>query len=284
MSVKPTEFSKDIIDYILENYPKPLVTFSSLSKELGISDYFVNRIIKENGIEVKSHSISTRRYYAKDDFFDNLDTEEKQYFLGWIYADACHTPSKNQIVLRLQARDKPILEKLNSLVNFDRPLTFTKKADGQDQYALTINSENISKTLESYGVTARKSLTLEWPDWMPSTAWPAFLRGYLEGDGWIGWDGRVTILGSTTFCEKMREVIEKSCNNFAYVRPHPSDGISRLEITGIHNSKKFLDFVYSDATIYLERKYERYQHLIERCQKAIKGPHKKRHTNFDNLE
>ena len=46
-------------------------------------------------------------------FFEKIDSEEKAYFLGFIYSDGC--VQSNSVTLKLQKKDIIILEKMKKL-------------------------------------------------------------------------------------------------------------------------------------------------------------------------
>ena len=66
-------------------------------------------------------------YTINEDYFDIIDTEEKAYLLGFLYADGNHFTKKNRITIGLQEKDKHILEKFNELIGSNRPLFLRKK-------------------------------------------------------------------------------------------------------------------------------------------------------------
>ena len=63
--------------------------------------------------------VKRKRY--NENYFENIDTEEKSYFLGFICADGCITnnPKKYryQLSLKLHIKDKHILEKFKENIN-----------------------------------------------------------------------------------------------------------------------------------------------------------------------
>jgi hypothetical protein len=47
----------------------------------------IRRILKENGVKIRPSTENKRKYKINQDFFETIDTEEKAYFLGLLYAD-----------------------------------------------------------------------------------------------------------------------------------------------------------------------------------------------------
>ena len=68
--------------------------------------------MRRNGYKAKSQSELQRKYNIDETFFDVIDTEEKAYFLGLLYADGCNATNRNAVILSLKEDDKEILEKI----------------------------------------------------------------------------------------------------------------------------------------------------------------------------
>ena len=81
-------------------------------------------MLKRNGYEAKSASELKRKYPIQEDFFDVIDTEEKAYVLGLLYADGYNNTDRNSVSLSLKESDKEILEKVTSLIQPTKPLSY----------------------------------------------------------------------------------------------------------------------------------------------------------------
>ena len=46
---------------------------------------------------------------------------------------------------------------------------------------------------------------------------------------------------------------------YTYVKEQPNNKSKRVVITGKENMKNFLNYIYKDATIYLDRKFNRFK-------------------------
>ena len=49
-----------------------------------------------------------RKYPIDEQFFDAIDSEEKAYFLGMLYADGTNSMKKTEVSLRLQEEDHEV--------------------------------------------------------------------------------------------------------------------------------------------------------------------------------
>ena len=72
-------------------------------------------------------------------------------------------------------------------------------------------------------------------------------------------------MSSMTFCLGMQKYLKNKCNIFFNVN-HPSghkkeNGIIRS--SSKEETKKFMDFIYKDAELYMERKYNNFKKFFD---------------------
>ena len=74
---------------------------------------------------------------------------------------------------------------------------------------LIINSKEIKKDLEILGIIANKSLTVPFPN-VPEEYLASFVRGVIDGDGWVQKTGYVMNVtsGSQDFAEGLLSVFQ----------------------------------------------------------------------------
>lgn len=216
----------------------------------------------------------TRQYKLNEHYFDKIDTEEKAYFLGMLFADG--TNNGYRVKLSLVDSDKKLLNKLNNLIH-KRPLAYQKGYkcksqstgkiyQGRPQYVLTILSYHVSKTLNNHGMVPRKSLILKFPKTVPKHLIHHFCRGYFDGDGHVSnkkrkenYSGRIyrcSVLGTKQFLTCFKKYAK-----LPDIKVSPSKGIYVLYFGGRHQTLTLLNWLYKNATIYLDRKYKVYQEI-----------------------
>ncbi|WP_020603277.1 hypothetical protein [Spirosoma spitsbergense] len=221
----------------------------------------VAAILRENGTEKRSHCEQQRKYRLNEAFFDKIDTEAKAYFLGLMYADGHNDKSGRRFSLALQLRDKAIVETFKQCLDYEGPLLCDNS--NPNVCILTVSSIRLCARLTELGCIPRKSLILTFPDFVEPNLLHHFIRGYLDGDGWITFSGRskqptIGALGTDSFIRTLAGIITKNVSVKATIRPHDtSKGICRVMVCGSIKCRKFADFLYKDATIFLERKKER---------------------------
>lgn len=250
-----------------------------IGNELTICPNRFSKWLKEQGVEVKRFGGKPNKRIT---FFEKIDTEEKAYWLGFLYADGCVCESKKngkvsslRLELGLSNEDKKhILKFLNNI-------DYSKKVETRDVLLngvkhqtcrVTITDTEMCRDLIKLGCTPRKSLTIKFPTekQVPIHLQRHFVRGYIDGDGSIGFKNLtykttvykrpfLTILGTKEFIEVLLRVTDWKKNTVQ----HPS-GAYQIEWCG-NNVKKYLEWVYGNSTIYLDRKYNKYLEIKQSC-------------------
>lgn len=231
-----------------------------ISKELNISRSRFSDYLKKEGIIVNK---LPHKKEINENIFKKIDTEEKAYWLGFLYADGCvSSGDRNDIELSLQLSDKEHLQKFKEFLGFGGKLI-------TDSYRCRVSFKNktIKSDLIKLGCTPKKSLTLKFPsnEQVPKELIPHFIRGYLDGDGCICCTQKtknVNILGTKNILENICDY-SKLPKERIYKSTSKSDKIFRLELNSKKDILNFCKYVYKDATIYMERKYKKYKMLIE---------------------
>ncbi len=262
-----TKISEDKYDEIVKLYESGLSTVK-IATLYGVTHKVITKILDKKGI--KRCNNSNRKYKLNEAYFDEIDTPNKAYILGFLYADGSNSENKCTISMSLQEEDGYILEKIRQEIGSEKPLEFldySNKHDGgynyKNQYRLLMFSRHMCNALKNKGVMPNKSLILKWPTFLRDDLYSHFLRGYIDGDGYIQphkWEHCVDFISTYDFCRQAQIYIENklgikcklneaSCHN----------GVTTyLYIRYKEQVKLFLDYIYQDAELYLERKYNTY--------------------------
>ena len=273
----PVEKHKELSEKYLSG-----ISAISLSKEYKVSWTTVLNMLKRNGIKIRPFSESNRKYPINENFFDVIDTQEKAYFLGFLFADGCN--HEIRVSINLSEKDKDMLEKLNLLIHpKGKPLyrgdartsQFKNKntlAHTKVNYHLVIENKHVAETLSKYGCVPRKTNVLQFPHKsIKPDMLPHFIRGYFDGDGSISLLGKfqgqayISITSTRSFCESIRNITKKILRIESVIleKNYAAENVTELRIRIMEDILKFLEWIYKDSTIHLNRKYERYQKLHE---------------------
>lgn len=248
------------------------------ARDLNIHPHKVWRVLKKNGITLRTPTETKNKISIDEKFFETIDSQNKAYFLGLIYSDG--NVHGNTCRISLVEEDTYILEELLKLISPERKLHYKKgrlMSNGntsKPQMALSFTNKKIIKDLKLLGVYPAKSLTLSFPtfDQVPLNLMPHFIRGYFDGDGCIyniKSAYRMSFIGSHDFCRVLNILLE---NHNIMSMLIVEEKISRICISDKSQIINIFNFMYvtHGAQIKLERKYNKFKEMINT-------------TNWDNI-
>lgn len=213
------------------------------------------------------------------DFFNVIDTEERAYWLGFIFADGYISYSeknmkKGQLAttyctgIKLQWSDREHLKKFNKAISgnykvfkeINHPDGFRKQTT--EAAKILVYSQQMYNDLNKY-FDRDKTYTAKFPN-IPENLIRHFIRGYFDGDGCLSLlDNQIYVkfLGaSKDFHDGLKDILKN--NNFIFTSSSKTNlyGTEMYYIFINRNLEKikFLDWIYKDCNIYLDRKYEKY--------------------------
>ena len=146
-----------------------------------------------------------------------------------------------------------------------------KKYGCKNPFSSELIKEKIKETnIKKYGVEKNKSLKIKYPNFISDELFPHFLRGVFDGDGHI--DKKkytISITGTKDLLFGIKEELDKKFNLAICIFPvKNSEIIYEFKITNMNDCITFLDYIYTDAILFIRRKYDVYQkYLNEPLQK-----------------
>ena len=237
------------------------VSARKISTLMGVDVGTITNRLRKNGIEIKQY----RKYNINYDIFDMIDTEEKAYWLGFITADGYNSGK----YIRLDIQDEGHLEKLRDMIypNKDMPIrTKVNKASGKTIYYLTIQHPKIVSDMIKFGIVKKKSHVTKYPK-IKDIFNRHFIRGVFDGDGCLSSSKQTknylkytfSIVGSESLILSIKEIIEQQNIKVGY---GSCRSIKRLYICGNQQIGRLLNWIYSDSSVFLDRKFIKYKELI----------------------
>ena len=265
-------WSPDQVDLIKDLYTVQAFGRRDIAKMFGVSLPVIENVMKANGIE--TCNLSRHKWKLDEHYFDHIDTPNKAYMLGFIAADGCLSNCYT-LEMSLHHQDKCLLEAFNKELKSNRPLEFidnSKKREQTgknygDQYRFRVQSKILYNALNALGIHSNKSLSLQFPN-IPEEYLNHFVRGYLHGDGCIYTgtmtDGRPRILCNFTstqmFCKDLQKRLYELLGVSGSIKNLNCNNVTAtLSYGGDRQAKTVLDWIYHEADLYLDRKYQKYQ-------------------------
>lgn len=253
-----------------------------ISKILGFKySQPVYNYFKKNGWETLSRNAYpiTTIYEVDKTFFNNINTEEKAYILGFICADGHIDAIAYRIVITLQDSDYQLLEKIREVMHSTHPIKRGilknnpyRRTDNTilQQCSLSINGKELIRPLNDMGITGEKTYTLTSNiiKYVPEDLIRHFLRGYFDGDGCITWEKHyssgnkylIQVAGNEEFLlNTFQKYFPSNCRLYKY---KTSRQCFTWKISDKRKVLEFLNYIYKDAKIYLDRKYKIYQYAM----------------------
>jgi hypothetical protein len=252
---------KECLKFIRTNFDK--ISQREMARKLNVGKTTINRWSRETGLIFRKPTVN-------EDFFDKFD-ENSSYILGFIFADGnvCWDPRPRKcyraITITAAEKDKDHLERMRKIMNSTKPLLYSPKTKS---YRLIINSKKLCLKLMKLGVVPRKSLIVDFPRSMPNSQLRHFLRGVIDGDGWRRYVKRkrspyfeVSICsGSKKFSKGFAKAVLENVGVDTNIRQR-EDNLYIIRYT-CSRAKLLAEFIYSDAKIFLQRKYLHYEENI----------------------
>jgi hypothetical protein len=229
---------------------------SKIAKRFKTTSGTIIDILERNGISSRPGWYYARRYTTNEHAFDDLDNELSSYWLGFIYADG-HI-GKSGLQISLKSSDSHHLEKLATFLESACPVRPTKIGTCYIAFC----GIHIAKSLNGLGVISRRGQFYRVLDNLPRQQYAHFIRGYLDGDGYISATGAksrcdVGFCGQDDILTWIKQILSENCPQIGNPQIRPRRGIKELCFGGHRQASSIIKWLYKDANIYLLRKYER---------------------------
>ena len=241
-------------------------SLTKLQKKYGIRRQKIADELRKRGFEVVNQQ---NRLRLDEHVFDVIDTEEKAYWLGFMYADGNISSEGHRLEMNLGIKDIDHLDKFKSFLKLETEIKVSKQyGRGDFQCRLSVRNKNIWTNLNNKGCTPRKSLTLKFPDesvFADKTLIYDFIRGYCDGDGSLGLytektnktKTEISFVGTKEFLTGLQHFL----NINGYIRNKSYTGHVNqafdLKYTGC-KARQVARLLYEKSNIYMNRKYNIY--------------------------
>ena len=178
------------------------------------------------------------------------------YVYGFILADGhVHYGNKNYLQFEVALKDIDVLEKIKS------SMKYSGKIIQKNTARLQINNKKIVKDLIEKGIPLnQKTYNSNFPSSLPKEFIKDFCRGVIDGDGWSYTSDNIYNLGlcgNFDLINKIKQNFPEDCSNNK-IRKDKDSYCWRFNIKG-KKALAIAKWLYEDAEIYLDRKYNAYK-------------------------
>lgn len=255
---------KFLNETLVINKYKELFSLRKVSIYFNVSTPFISNILKTNNI-IKN---SSRKYQCDFNYFNKIDTDDKAYWLGYLYADASILSCKKKKELRLKIKDIEILQKFNLSLKSNYPIKHEK---GTNCHFICIGSKVLVKDLINQGCMPKKSLILKFPNNLSPCLYSHFIRGYFDGDGCISFQPLkyqkcLNMIGTLDITVMIRNILlEYGVKSISLKKYKNKNVYYYLICQNFKDILKIHEYLYRNSSIFLERKRNIFNKIISYC-------------------
>lgn len=234
----------------------------------------VPELVEKNRTTVPNNT-RRKKYTVNHDYFEQIDSEEKAYILGFIYADG-YVADKGALEIGLHPKDISILEFIKKQLGATAPI---KPHHSKNSYSkvglmrLQVHSKKLTEDLKKWGCCPNKTFKIKFPSFLKESLTRHFIRGYFDGDGCIS-NGKkynsftVNIASNIDFLEGMGKHLQDK-GGLSKITIYKYKNIGYLLYQSMSDINTIYNYLYKDSTYYLERKYNIFQSFLEKVNKQV---------------
>lgn len=237
----------------------------------GMSLYALGKLLNVKYTTIKYHLLKqkitlrkgnqNKKYKCNDNYFIEIDSHEKAYWIGFIAADGSVNSQKNLLSIGLAIKDLEHLKLFRKDLESDSKIfTYDSLIKGKKHKCckLTIYSKQIVNDLKSHNIVPNKSDILEFSQNIPKQYVSSYLLGIIDGDGCfsLGKDKqvRLNLISSYNIVHSIQEILKVHCQISGTIHEEKrSKGMFYFSCGGNKQMTKLYKYLYQSPR-FLERK------------------------------
>lgn len=251
------------IDTIIEDYKNGVPT-TVLAERYKVNVHTIcNYLEKEN---IKRDNIYHNKQLNRG-YFENIDSYDKAYFLGFMITDGCVGSKTNEISLSISSKDDEILEifksKLNSKNPIHRTVRVRKGRKDSAESSLKLKSQQLKDDLAKYNVVPNKTYTIEIPE-IDENLTSHLFRGLFDGDGWISYKSHaIGFCGNEKCVQYVHDYLVSKLGVYDVKVLHTDTHLWQCVWGSQKDIQLIGEYLYKDKKdCYLKRKYNNYIDIV----------------------
>lgn len=216
-----------------------------IAREFGVDRNVIYREMQAFGL--------TRQLRFNTEYFNEINSQDKAYWLGFLLADGC--VFKNRLTVKLAEKDLGHLKKLHDALDSSVPIhAYPVRGTVESNHT----SERLTNSLHKWNCVPNKTSSLAYPN-IPSNMDRHLIRGYIDGDGSVIRKNDATKTLRFCICcgslEFLSAVVSKlPITTKIHTRTNDWGSAFIIDIGGNKKSKTLRDWLYDGALTYMDRK------------------------------
>jgi len=236
------------------------LSINKISDKYNISANSVYEYLKRKNIIFRSKNDKIyKKCYLNENYFENINTEDKAYHLGLFYAEGniYHNGKTGHITIGLT--DLGIMETFHKFMNTNIPLKTRKIKGMKDFYLMNFVNNKMYNDLYNLGVRPNKSKLEFGLPIINKNLYRHFIRGFFDGDGSImksvntktnSYTMRFALCGNYIFLNDIKHILPIETNKL-----YKHINIYSLIVSKFKNIEVLYRWLYFNSNIYGKRKY-----------------------------
>lgn len=225
-------------------------TTREIANNVKMTQRGVRYVLNRYGVRLRGKR-RTNGHRINEDFFKRWSAE-MAYVLGFIYTDG----NINGNTFSISQKERHILDKINNVM--ESTYKIRKRDNGKSKlYTLYVHRQEMVADLRNLGVVEGKSRIMTFPN-VPDEYLPHFIRGIIDGDGWVQDRGYVMNVtnASRLFSTTLHDTFNRRGLNG---RITEQNNAYRVWVSGKQDVINLADWIYRDCgDLCLHRKRERF--------------------------
>lgn len=221
-----------------------------------------------------------KRKICNDNFFDEINSEEQAYLLGFFLADGCITMNSNcinsyQLAVALNCDDSYILNWYKKYICPENNIIITNYKKGaknrKDVFRIKWTSNHMKETMSKYHILQKKTYDIDFSfpfEYIPKQYLWDFIRGFFDGDGQFSYNKNThcstfaLYTTSLNFASQLGEIFEKNFNVKTRIDEVKKSNmiLYTLRFHSGYNKKEFIKNLYMkfyyNKKLYMNRKQQ----------------------------
>lgn len=231
---------------------------------------------------MQSLTMINRKHNLNTDYFNNINSQEKAYWLGFLWADgnisktSSRSSGPNRLRISQKWSERQHLEQFKTAIGADYEIKPIYHDSGHTVAQLDINCRPLCESLQNLGYDVKTKRT-HIPD-IPDELLPHFIRGYFDGDGglslytqtikrWTVLKQEWSITGEQHLMDEIKTVLTRDASVTPTVKTKSYKKSTKT--TSIRYGKKsdiakLYEYLYKNATVYLPSKHQKFVDFFSR--------------------
>lgn len=266
-------------DEIVDLYNNQAISLTQIANKYHMDRKQLSKDLKKRGITIRKDG----KKPIDSHFFDDIDTKEKAYWLGFLYADGYVQANNRGNVLEIGLQEKDIehLYKFRSAIKSKHSIsvktvnlinTNNDELTTHKEVRISFHDTQICNKLIEHGCVPNKSFILSFPENIPDNLMSHFIRGHFDGDGCIYRVNETSrycisiVSASENFVKDYYNFFKDNLNIIFLIESRKTKNgyLYNLRLNKQSEVKNFISYIYNNSTedIRLTRKYEKAKNLL----------------------